>query len=246
MSREPNFPMMPLEHRSPLYEILQQKIKNYIIQNSLKPGDRLPPETELAQQLGVSRNSVREAVKALEMLDIVETRSGAGLFVGEFSFDALLDNFGYGIMFNLTELADILEVRFHVEYGMIPRAVEAVTPEQIKRLRDIVEQMYVAAKNDNYSAKNDRLFHQTLWENVDNRVVGKILDVFWGILYQARKQTPVPDPGDLMQTYERHLKIVEALEKQDVKALQRSMVFHYGGIRKRLEGIYKHGSIDKG
>ena len=84
MSREPHFPMMPLKHRPPLYEVLQQKIKNYIIQNSLKPGDRLPSETELAQQLGVSRNSVREAVKALEMLDIVETRSGAGLFVGDF------------------------------------------------------------------------------------------------------------------------------------------------------------------
>ncbi|MBI5929727.1 MAG: FadR family transcriptional regulator [Chloroflexi bacterium] len=237
MSNEPQFPMKPVKHRLPLYKVLQQEIKDYIVRNALKPGDQLPSEIELAHQLGVSRNSVREAVKALEMLDIVEGRSGAGLFVGSFSFNALLDSFGYGIMFNLTELSDILEVRFHVEYGMIPRAIEAVTPEQISDLRVIVDQMHSAAQVGSYSAEHDRLFHQTLWANVDNSVVGKILDVFWGIFYQARQQISLPEPRDLMRTYERHARILEALETRDIKTMQESMIFHYEGIKDRLKYI---------
>lgn len=234
---EPQFPMKPVKHRLPLYKILQQEIKDYIVRNALKPGDPLPSEMELANQLGVSRNSVREAVKALEMLDIVEGRSGAGLFVGSFSFNALLDSFGFGIMFNLTELKDILEVRFHVEYGMIPRAIEAVTAEQIAQLREIVGQMLAAAESGAYSAEHDRLFHQTLWINVDNTVVGKILDVFWGIFYQARRLRSIPDPSNLRQTYERHLRMLEALEARDISAMQASMVFHYEGIKDRLQEI---------
>ncbi|MFN8373668.1 MAG: FadR/GntR family transcriptional regulator [Anaerolineae bacterium] len=237
MANEPQFPIKPVKHRLPLYKVVQQEIKDYIIQNHLKPGDALPPEVALATRLGVSRNSVREAVKALEMLDIVEGRSGAGLFVGSFSFNALLDNFGYGIMFNLTELSDILEVRFHVEYGMIPRAIEAVTTEQIAQLRAIVQQMLANAKAGTYSPENDRLFHQTLWINVENNVLGKILDVFWGIYYQARQLTSIPEPRDLMRTYERHLRIVEALEARDVSAMQESMVSHYEGIKDRLKQL---------
>ena len=237
MASEPQFPMKPVKHRLPLYKVLQQEIKDYIIRNGLKPGDQLPSEIELAQQLGVSRNSVREAVKALEMLDIVEGRSGAGLFVGSFSFNALLDSFGFGIMFNLTELSDISEVRFHVEYGLIPRAIEAVTPEQITELRAIVNDMHDSAKNGSYSAEHDRLFHQMLWANVDNSVVGKILDVFWGIFHQARQQATLPEPRDFTRTYERHLRILEALEAQDIEAMQDSMIFHYEGIKDRLEHL---------
>ncbi len=235
MTVEPQYPIKPVQHRLPLYKIVQQVIKDYIIQNALKPGDALPSEMELAQQLGISRNSVREAVKALEMLDIVEGRSGAGLFVGHFSFDALLDSFGYGIMFNLTQLSDILEVRFQVEYGMIPRAIAVVTAEQIAQLSDITNQMLVAAENGIYSAENDRRFHQILWMNVDNTVMSKILDVFWGIFYQARKLSALPEPTDLRRTYERHLRILQALEARDIAAMQISMIFHYEGIQDRLK-----------
>jgi DNA-binding FadR family transcriptional regulator len=239
MADEPAFPIKPVKQRLLLYEVVQEEIKNHIIQNELKPGDRLPPETELAQKLGVSRNSVREAVKALEMLDIVETRSGAGLFVGNFSFDALLENVGYGIMFNLTELADILEVRFYVEYGMIPRAAAAVTPAQLAALHQIVNDMRKAAQKGEYLAEHDRLFHKTMWMHVENSVAAKILDVFWHAFYLARRQSAIPEPEDLMRTVKRHATILEALENRDIEALQDSLIDHYAGIQARLQHIQK-------
>src|SRR5258706_15386912 len=79
-----------------LYQAAQEAIKNYIIENDLQPGDPLPPEIELTRIFKVSRTSVREAVKSLESLGMIEARSGSGLFVKSFSFEALLDHFAYG------------------------------------------------------------------------------------------------------------------------------------------------------
>ncbi|HZQ05535.1 MAG TPA: GntR family transcriptional regulator, partial [Anaerolineae bacterium] len=90
-----------MKRRQLLYQTVQEEIKNYIIENELRAGDPLPTEGELARQLDISRNSVREAVKSLEALGILEARSGSGLFVRNFNFDSILDNLPYGIMFSL-------------------------------------------------------------------------------------------------------------------------------------------------
>src|SRR5215471_3539788 len=74
--------------RTPLLHQIQEEIKGYVIRNNLRPGDPLPSEGDLARQLGIGRNSVREAVKSLEVLGILEARAGSGLFVKSFSFDA--------------------------------------------------------------------------------------------------------------------------------------------------------------
>jgi DNA-binding FadR family transcriptional regulator len=142
----------------------------------------------------------------------------------------------------MKELGDILEVRFYVEYGMVERAIEAVTPEQLEQLREISEEMRTLAEQGDYAAENDRCFHQVLWANVGNKVVQKIIDVFWGIYWQVRKRTFIPDPADLMKTYERHARIVDALEKKDVAAMQESMIFHYEGIKDRLKVIQENSS----
>ncbi|TIT84305.1 MAG: FadR family transcriptional regulator, partial [Mesorhizobium sp.] len=87
----------PLNRPPLLHVTVQESLRNYIEANRLKAGDALPPETFLAQQLGVGRNSVREAIKALESIGILETRRGIGVFVKEFSFKPLLDNLAYGL-----------------------------------------------------------------------------------------------------------------------------------------------------
>jgi len=227
-------PIKPLRRKQLLHQLAQEEIKSYIIEHSLKPGAPLPPETDLAQQLGIGRNSVREAVKALEALGILEARAGTGLFVRTFSFDSILDNLEYGLHFEIKRLADVLEVRYHLEYGMVPRVIESQTPEQTQRLRRVLRQMREVADRGGYSADYDETFHRLLYENIDNSVLLKILHVFWSIYRQAQDMVSMPEPADPLDTYQRHADIVEALEHRDVSAMQTAMVRHRKGVDTRV------------
>jgi DNA-binding FadR family transcriptional regulator len=231
---QPVSPFKTMKRRQLLYQAVQQEIKSYIVDNSLAPGDPLPPETELAQRLNISRNSVREAVKSLEALGILEARPGTGLFVREFSFDPILDNLAYGLRFDIKQLSDILEVRYHIEYGMVERVIEAVTPEQLARLRELLAGMEAVAEQGRYSAEADQEFHRRLYENVDNSVLQKILDIFWAIYREAQERVDMPQPVDPRDTYLRHVEIMKALEAGDVAAMQAAMRAHRQGIQARV------------
>lgn len=222
---ETNARLKLLARKQPIYEVAQQEIKAFILHNNLKPGDALPPETELARQLGISRNSLREAVKALESLGVLEARAGVGLFVRGFSFDPLLENLAYGLRIGSKDLRDIFEIRYHLEYSMAERAIQAVTPEQIAHLRAILARMYSAAEAGRYSAEDDRAFHQALWEKVDNTILSKLLDIFWMIREQAQQSDLVIVPPDPLATYQRHVNIVDALAERSTEALRAAITY---------------------
>jgi DNA-binding FadR family transcriptional regulator len=238
MAKKDLTPIKLLKRRPLLYQTVQEEIKDYIVQNGLKPGDKLPPETELAKLFGVSRTSVREAVKSMETLGILQARAGAGLCVKSFSFDPLLDNLAYGLMFDQKDVFDMLEVRFHIEHGMAHRAIEKVTDEQLARLKKILEDMRLAAQEGMYVEKYDRMFHNALWSNLENALLGRIVDVFWLVIAQARRRSPIPNPANPMDAYKSHAAIFKALENRDVKAMQECMMKHYMNLQKRVRLIH--------
>ena len=135
--------------RTPLLHQIQEEIKSYVIRNDLKAGDALPSEGDLARQLGIGRNSVREAVKSLEVLGIVEARAGSGLFVKAFTFDAIINNLPYGLLSDVETVREMAEVRAYLEYGLVSQVIERLTAEQIERLSDIVERMRERRRADN-------------------------------------------------------------------------------------------------
>lgn len=227
-------PLKALKSKQLLYQTVQEEVKAYIIQHGLKPGDPLPPETHLAEQLNISRNSVREAVKALEALGILEARPGTGLFVRDFTFDPILNNLAYGIMFDLKQLTDVFEVRYHLEYSMAEKAVQAVTTAQLNRLHDVLDIMLTNAKKNVYSAQIDRTFHLYLHENVKNVVLMKILEIFWEVLRRAEEKASFPPPDNAMESYLVHVPIVEALEARDVEGMREAIKTHYNGVVDRL------------
>jgi DNA-binding FadR family transcriptional regulator len=228
--------------RQPLYRAAQEEIKAYIIHHSLGPGDPLPPEAELAQQLGIGRNSIREAVKALEAVGILEARPGSGLFVRGFSFAAILNNLPYGMAFRVKELTDLLEVRACLEHSTVERVLQFVTPEQLARLRDLLDRMRQDAERGAYSADDDRLFHQTLYENLENRLLVEIMDIFWVVLQQVQQHNPLPAPFDPMDTFRRHARIVEALASGDVHAMWAAFHRQYVGIEARIRAFQEYRS----
>ena len=126
-------PSLRTLERRPLYRQVQEAIKEYIITNRLEAGDALPPEGELATQLGISRNSVREGVKALQVLGVVDSRVGSGMFVRPFSFDPIFENLPDSLIVDLGMVEDMLEQRRVLDLGIAADLIEAVTPAQLPR-----------------------------------------------------------------------------------------------------------------
>ena len=226
----------PLERPALLHETVQAAIRTYIMENNLRPGEALPPETDLARQLGVSRNSVREAVKALESVGILEARRGSGLFVAEFSFDPLLDNLTYGLRFDFNQLADLLEVRRVLETGLVGQTMQAIGPETVMALGETVEQMRLHAEADQNITEEDRRFHQILFEPLGNTTLLKLLDIFWRT-YQDAARTDNMRNTDLVGTYRDHAAIFEAVRDQDVERAQTALDKHYDGLKGRLARV---------
>lgn len=226
----------PLERPPLVSRSVQDAIRNYVITERLRPGDALPPETELARRLGVGRNSVREAVKALESLGILEVRRGSGLYVRDFSLEPLLDSLPYAMMSDVEDLADVFEVRRVLEIGVIDKAMRTIPPGAIDRLQIVVGQMRTLAEQDKPFAAEDREFHRLLFQHVGNKVLLTLLDAFWLVYRKAALHTVIRDPNP-MGTYRDHAAILTAIEAGDIVAARRALAVHYDGLLGRLRKL---------
>jgi DNA-binding FadR family transcriptional regulator len=229
--------LTPLRPKKYLHEAARDAIKEFIVGNSLRGGDPLPSEGELAEELGVSRNSVREAVKSLETLGILEIRAGTGLFVKDFTFDTVLSHLAYGLMFDVQPLIELFETRAYLEIGMAPRTVANVSPGQLAELEECLEAMRAAAEDGKYSRDEDERFHKLLFKEIGNEVVRGILDTFWKMLNVSIKNAAVPpDPINPMFAYLSHKAIYDELKRGDGEGLRRATLEHFSGLLQRLGG----------
>ena len=229
-------PIQPIDRPPSLHQSVQEAVKQYIIENSLQPGDDLPSENALSNQLGVSRNLVREAVRGLETLGIVEIRRGSGLFVGEFSFEMLMENLQFGIQLDLRELTELFTVRRILETGMIGEAITAQTADQIMLLEALLQAMQARAQNGEPFPEEDRQFHKCLFSEVNNRPLIKILDSFWLTLNKASQVVDIQD-RDPLWTYNLHVPIVEAFAQGAVIRTRQALDDHHIGIEMRLKRV---------
>ncbi len=217
--------------RAPLLHVtVQESLKNYIEANALKAGDPLPPETFLAQQLGVGRNSMREAIKSLESLGIVETRRGIGVFVKEFSFKPLLDNLAYGLQDSLRDVEELREIRRVLETGLIDKTIEMVSPDDLAELRRVTAQMRKRAERNESFAREDQEFHQLLFRCQNNHMLSALIDIFWVAFNKASNFNNLDNPNPL-DTWRDHHEIVEAVANKNVEQARRRLDDHYRGIQ---------------
>src|SRR5262245_44742637 len=109
--------------RPKIRDVMATRLKAYIIERGLKPGDRLPTETELAAQFGVSRLSLREATKALEFLGVLSAKPGRGLVVGEVDLDRVTEYLGFHPTFQNAPPIQLIETRMVIETGVLPYVI---------------------------------------------------------------------------------------------------------------------------
>lgn len=222
--------MTPLSRAPLLHITVQESLKQYIEVNQLKAGDPLPPETFLAQQLGVGRNSMREAIKSLESLGILETRRGIGVFVKEFSFKPLLDNLAYGLQDSLRDVEELREIRRVLETGLIGKTIEMIDEADLAALRDVTARMKVRAERQESFALEDQRFHQLLFRCQNNHMLSALIDIFWTAFNKASNFNDLDNPEPL-DTWRDHHEIVEAVARKDVEQARRRLDDHYRGIQ---------------
>ena len=236
---------LPVGHPRPIWtdspgrplciDSYRTRSRSYITHNHLGPGDALPPEGQLAQDLGVSRSSVREAVKALESLGILEVRHGNGLFVREFNFDAVLDLLSYGLVFDTSRISDILQIRKWLETSAIGEVIACIGEDDIRRLEESLDHWEAAVAAGDVASQDDRAFHQALYQVLGNHSLLSLLDIFWAVFHAVpvraitTDQQPTTTVGD-------HRAILEAVRARDVALARRRILEHFHNLDERIAG----------
>lgn len=224
----------PQLHSPPLHQTVQEEIRHYIIRERLGPGEPLKPEAELARLFGVSRNSIREAVKGLESVGILTTRRGSGVFVSEFSFAPLLDQLPYGLMQATKDLSELLALRKVLETALIEDAMRALTPARVEALQAVLAQARERAEHGESFAEQDREFHRLLFADLGNSMLLRLFDLFWVAFNRAAPPSAGKTP---MEQYRPHAEIIEAVLSGDPDRCRDAIRDHYLGIEDRVRAI---------
>lgn len=227
--------------RMPAYKLAAAEVKRYIEEHQLGGGDPLPSEAIMCQELGMSRASLREGLKALESLGIIQTRHGEGVFVAHFSFDPIVHNLPYSIAAQGSSLRDLLEVRAALEVGMLAQIPARVRPGDIAELRQLALRMLERSERGESYAREDQAFHAALFQCLGNPFLLSLVDLFWQVFSRLADHLPAPDRDAQRATAQDHLRVVEMLEAGDVQALERAHRQHFSEISRRLGAIDRAG-----
>lgn len=224
----------------PKHTLVMEEIRSYIMNSGLQTGERLPTEMELAEKLGVSRGTVREALKALQTLGIVETVHGSGMFLKEFSINTILENIPYGVVVNETELMELLEIRMALEVSFIKQVVRIISKDTLNALRDILKRMKECVDRGDREgyAREDFLFHQMLYKDLGNRLLVRLISTFVQLLESTQNQELTLEP-DLEASYLGHFELMKAIEKREpeLAAIKRMDSFRFFENRVRQKRL---------
>ena len=221
-----------------LNKAVQTQVKNYITANHLKPGDPLPPEKQLAADLGISRGSVREAIKALESLGIVEVRHGTGVFVRGFNFDSMLDLLNFGMSFDPTKITEILQIRKWLETAAIGEVCERINADDIVKIEQVLAQWDKRITADESTAEEDRAFHRSLYQVIGNESLIALIDIFW-VVYHSTQVTKITKDASPTTTIQDHRNILDAVRKHNASLARQQIQDHFLGVENRIQGVEK-------
>lgn len=216
------------------------QIKQLILKRDLKPGDLLPTEAELCEALGVSRSSVREAVRTLATLDIVEVRYGHGTFVGGMSLAPMVEALVFrGVLSpdgSLESLREVVEVRVALDLALADLVVSRAShgAADADSLRALVDEMVQRASRGETFLEADRAFHTKLFAATGNRLAEQLVGAFWDVHTAVIPLLEIPMPDDIKQTAEAHGDMLTAAIAGDVEAYRRAVVAHYAPLQRTL------------
>ena len=207
-----------------LYMKVAQQLNKLIDNEVIKPGERFPSERELAEQLGVSRPTIREAMIALELSGVIEIRTGSGIYVTHHKtkIKPELDDDGIGPF-------EILEIRLILEAEACALAATRISDDQIAQLRKVVEEMEEEQRQPDASEKADQKFHSIIAQASQNSAISSVVDWLWHLRNESILSTAflqsIRNEG-VHPSIDEHRKILEALQQRNPKKARAAMKQH--------------------
>ena len=193
-------------------------ITNAIINGELNPGDKIPTEAELAESMGVGRNSIREAIKILVYLGVLEIRRAEGTFVCEGFSESMIDPMIYGIILDKEDTYEnLMELRELIEVGVMQLAMQKIQEEDLHVLKEKLNRMEKEIEKGPENVENaflaDNEFHNTISDMGKNPLVNKINQVVRVLTYAMRMKTveTMIKTGRGRELFEAHQKIYEMM-----------------------------------
>ncbi|NNF99897.1 MAG: FadR family transcriptional regulator [Desulfobacteraceae bacterium] len=204
-----------------------QQIRNAILGGELKPGDKLPPEKELADNFHVSKASLREAFRALEALGLLEVRQGmsGGAFVKEVDLETARNNLFNYIFFQNPSISEFTQLRMMLEPKAAEIAAKLITDEDIQDLEMNLQQTSENLAGGPFYYKLDTYFHHRIAEITGNRLICMVIDSLKNAIVNIKLELELDNSFNLL-VFEAHKRILEALKKRDPKAAFKEMNRH--------------------
>ena len=212
-----------------VYEDIVGQIQELVRGGVLRPGDRLPPERELAERLEVSRSSLREAIRTLELQGLLVSRAGAGTFVSTESVETLLSIIAGSTNGSRDYLSDIFEVRHLLEPQIAALAADRATPEDISRMAGSLEDQERQIALGETGIEGDTAFHFAMARATHNQALVRVMSTIGDILRQSRDQS-LQTPGRPQRSLASHRRILEMITRGEVEAARPAMENHLSDV----------------
>lgn len=209
-------------------EVIVEKIRELMREGQLKPGDRLPPERDLCERFGVSRVTMREALRLLESAGLVDIRVGGrgGAFVTAPSSNRVGEGLADLVTLSVIGAADVAEVRLVLEVEIVPLVCERVTEEDLTALEAICERSAEALRNGEYSVDMSLEFHNAVAQATHNPALEMLVESFRGPMLMSLQEARdiAPEMGGLGT--KEHKQFIEAVRRRDADEATRIMREH--------------------
>jgi GntR family transcriptional repressor for pyruvate dehydrogenase complex len=227
--------IMPIARPSITEEIVE-RITAFILDEHLKPGDKLPSERTLMARLAVGRSSLREAIKTLGALGIVEVQVGEGMFVGRGQSSLLIRPLSWGLLINDHSAREVIEARRLVEIEMAGLAAERASAEELATIADLLAAMRTDLADAEGFTRHDQAFHLAVANAARNSVLYHVLDTLRHIvrvwIFQTYSATADKEPG-----LREHIAIDTALRARNPAAARAARAAHLDAATARLLAI---------
>ena len=213
-----------LIRRNKVYEEVAKQIERLILKK-LNPGDKLPSERELAEMLKVSRSSIRDAIRSLELMGLVEPRQGAGTIVLETSVDGLANPFANALKRRQELVGEFLDFRKMLEPPLAARAAMHASAEEISEMEEILQRQAEKQSQGEPAVAEDTEFHYSVALASGNSVVLKVLDNLMDLLRDTRERS-LQVEGRPQKSLTGHRRILAAIKRHDAEAAKAAMRRH--------------------